>query len=438
MSVEELSTALPIHEVMGVILAGGMGRRLYPLTRDRSKPAVPFAGNYRIIDIPISNCIHSGVEKVYVLTQYNSASLNRHITQTYKFDIFNRGFIDVLASEETHEISGGKFYHGTAEAVRKAMKHLRVFRNAKYALILAGDQLYRMDFKAMLLRHFKSKGDVTIGVIPVCPDEACRYGIVKVEEDRRVSRFVEKPQSVDSLADMTVPFGICGYDPAKTQYFASMNMYLIGLDLLEEALGRYKKMSDFGSEILPAMLHDYRVTAYIHENYWEDIGTLRSYLDANLALTRPNAPFALYDDKFPIFSKPRFLPPSRVDKCLIEDTILGDGIMLEECRISSSVVGVRSMIRSGTAIERSIVLGNDYYEDAASSAEDVQRGIPPLGIGHNCIIRNAIIDKNCHIGDNVHLVNRKELTQRKTRDYVIRDGIIVIPKDTVIKNGTVI
>ncbi len=438
MADEYYSTAIPIHEVLGVILAGGMGRRLYPLTRDRSKPSVPFGGNYRIIDFPISNCIYSGIEKVYVLTQYNSASLNRHITQTYKFDIFHRGFIDVLASEETPEVRGGKFYHGTAEAIRKAMKHLRVFRDAKYAMILAGDQLYKMDFRGLLMRQFKSKGDVTIGVIPVATDDACRYGIVKVEDDRRISKFIEKPESVSHIEDMEVPFGICGYDSTKTQYFASMNMYLFEIDLLEEVLNRYKKATDFGSHILPQLIRDYRVVAYIHEDYWEDIGTLRSYLNANLALTKPNPPFLLYHNNFPVFSKPRFLPPSRVEDCTVRDTVLGDGIVLESCRIESSVIGVRSHIREGTSIENSIVLGNDYYEDNWEEITDSMKHIPLLGIGKDCIIRNAIIDKNCHIGDGVRLINKHKLAHRRTRNYTIEDGIIVIPKDTILKNGTVI
>lgn len=438
MADDSFSSSLPVHEVLGVILAGGMGKRLYPLTRDRSKPSVPFGANYRIIDIPISNCIHSGVERVFVLTQYNSASLNRHITQSYKFDIFHRGFIDVLASEETPEARGGKFYHGTAEAVRKSLKHLQAFRDAKYVLILAGDQLYKMNFRGMLLRHFKSGGQVTVGVIPVCTDDVCRYGIVKVEEDRKVSRFIEKPQSLEHLGDMQVPNGICGFDSNKTQYFASMNMYLFDIAVLEEALDKYKKAMDFGKDILPQLIHDYRVVAYIHEDYWEDIGTLKSFMSANLALTKPHTRLSLYDNNYPVFSKPRFLPPSLIEKCDIEESILGEGLVLERCFIRSSVIGIRSLIRSGTTIENSIIMGNDYYEEVKDQVTDIKMNIPALGIGKDCVIRNAIIDKNCHIGDGVKLINRLKLAKRVTRKYVIQDGIIVIPKDTVLKSGTVI
>ena len=430
----------PIHEVLAVVLAGGVGTRLYPLTKDRSKPAVPFAGNYRLVDIPISNCLHSGVYRIFVLTQFNSASLNRHVNQTYKFDIFHKGFVEVLASEETIEVMNQGFPHGTADAVRKTMKHLKAIRDIKYVLILAGDQLYRFNFRELLARHIESGADITLASHPVPHGDVNRFGILKMNKDLRVTGFMEKPGSADEIADWRIPSPFCGKIFSSPHFYASMNMYIFNLPVLEDVLDGDISALDFGEQVIPMVIPKYKVHGMIHDDYWDDIGTIETYYYANMRLTKKIPDFNLYEESRLFYTKPRFLPPGRVHRALLENTILSDGIYLENCEIIDSIIGVRSMIEKDTKIEKSIIIGNDYYENFVQKKNNLKHRIPNLGIGRNCVIRKAIIDKNCRIGNNVHIVNKSRVKNDDGHDnmYVIRDGIVVIPKGTVIHDGTVI
>lgn len=425
-----------IHKVLGIILGGGMGKRLHPLTTHRSKPAVPFGGNYRIVDIPISNCVLSDINRIFVLTQFNSASLNRHINQTYKLDIFHHGFVEVLASEETRENIGQGFSHGTAEAVRKSIHHFFPMRDIKYVLILAGDQLYKMDFKNILRQHIEQEADVTIGVISVNKNEVSRYGIVKMDENKRAHNFIEKPENETVLQDYGIPPQLkC--DECK-DYFASMNMYLFNIETLEDSLSYYSEMTDFGSEIIPAIVKDVKVDGYIHSGYWEDIGTIKTFHTANIALTRRKPIFNLFDDEFMFFTKPRFLPPSKIAQATITDSIISDGAIIEGATITNSVIGVRSIIKPGAVIENSVIMGNDFYETDEEQEENNRLNIPAIGIGKNCEIRNAIIDKNCRIGANSHIVNISNIQNEKSVKYLIQDGIIVLGKGTIVREGSAI
>lgn len=424
-----------IDQVIGVILGGGFGRRLYPLTRDRSKPAVPFAGNYRIIDIPISNCINSGINRVYVLTQFNSASLNRHINHTYKFDIFRRGFVDVLASEETLDHKGKEFPHGTADAVRKAMRHIRENRNAHFVLVLAGDQLYKLRFEEFLKCQLESDSAGVIGVIPVKESEVFQFGVVKMDESGRIIDFIEKPQNPDEIKGWEYK----GFESDEKMYLASMNMYLFRLKLIDEFLSLNPNFLDFGKDVIPKLIKEQRIHGYVYNDYWKDIGTLKNFHEANLSLVHKNPAFNLYEQFYPFYTKPRFLPPSMIKNTKIEDALLSDGIVISKCTIIKSVIGVRSVIRKGTHIENSVILGNDYYETDSVINDTPDKSIPPLGIGKNCIIKNAIIDKNCRIGNNVKLIhNTTSKNAVHKKNYTIADGLIVIPKDTILPDGTVI
>ncbi|OHD57270.1 MAG: glucose-1-phosphate adenylyltransferase [Spirochaetes bacterium GWF1_51_8] len=422
--------------MLGVVLAGGAGTRLYPLTKYRSKPAVPFGGNYRLVDIPISNCLHSGVNRIFVLTQYNSASLNRHVNQTYKFDIFHRGFVEVLASEETSELEAKTFPHGTADAVRKALRHIMQIRDIKYILVLAGDQLYRMNFRELLARHIEQGADITLAVHPVAERDASRYGILRIGKDLKISEFKEKPGRPEDIAG----WNIQSDKFSSPHYYASMNMYIFNIDVLQEVLRGDLEALDFGEQIIPMVLPKYNVCGQVHEDYWDDIGTIETFYYANMRLTKKFPEFNLYEENRLFYSKPRFLPPGRIHRAMIENSILSDGIYIENCEIIDSIVGVRSVIERDTKIEQSLVLGNDFYESLVQKKNNLKNRIPHLGIGKNCIIRKAIIDKNCRIGDNVRIINKFGLKNDEGKEipYVIRDGIIVIPKNTVIANGTVI
>lgn len=437
---ELLTHSAPIHEVLAVVLAGGVGTRLYPLTKDRSKPAVPFGGNYRLVDIPISNCLHSGVYRIFVLTQFNSASLNRHVNQTYKFDIFHKGFVEVLASEETIEIMNQGFPHGTADAVRKTMKHLRAIREINYILILAGDQLYRFNFRELLARHIASKADITLAAHPVPHDEVNRFGILRMNKEMKVTSFREKPESSEEIKDWRIPSPLFGKSFSSPHFYASMNMYIFNLDVLEEVLKGDIEALDFGEQVIPMVIPKYKVHGVVHDDYWDDIGTIETYYHANMRLTKKIPGFNLYEESRLFYTKPRFLPPGRVHRAIMENTIVSDGIYLEDCEIVDSIIGVRSVIEKGTKIEKSIIIGNDYYENFVQKKNNIKNRVPNLGIGQNCLIRKAIIDKNCRIGDNVRIINKNGVRNDDGNDnsYVIRDGIVVIPKGTVIHDGTVI
>jgi glucose-1-phosphate adenylyltransferase len=417
-----------IHDVMGVILGGGRGSRLYPLTKLRAKPAVPLGGKYRLIDIPISNSLNSGVRKMYVLTQFLSASLHHHIYQTYKFDVFSGGFVDVLAAEETP--SGMDWYQGTADAVRKQLSRLGLGR-VKDALILSGDHLYRMDYAQFVELHRRARADVTIAVQPVPQEQASRYGVVKVDEEGRVVSFREKPEPEDAEDALFVEDG-------KPTCLVSMGVYLFRADVLRSVL-EGSDAEDFGRGIIPIAIQDLRVQGFVFRGYWKDIGTMRAFYEANLALTLPEPPFEFWDPQSPIYSRPRFLPPSWGDGCQLDRAVIAEGCELGQAHIQESVVGLRSFIRSGSRVARTVVMGADYYESAEQRAENRRQGIPDVGIGEGCSIEGAIIDKNARIGDGVTIrPHDPDEEMVDAGDYVIREGIVVIPKNAVVAEGTTI
>jgi len=424
-----------MQDVMGIVLGGGQGRRLYPLTKLRSKPAVPIAGKYRIIDIPISNCINSRINKIFVLTQYNSASLNKHIMQTYKFDIFAGGFVDILAAEQTPD--NPHWFQGTADAVRQSIKHFAPFEDVKYILILSGDQLYHMDFADLMRFHLDSGADVTVSAIPVPAASASAFGIMNIAPDGRVVEFREKPK-IHELAGLRCAAADCNAHPdGSHQYLASMGIYLFPKKLLIDLLSASSAV-DFGKELFPESIGRYKVYANIFHGYWTDIGTIRSFYEANLGLTGDLPHFNFYDVRMPIYTHPRNLPGSRLNNCRLHQSIVAEGCILEGTDISGSVIGVRSRIGGGTTIKDSIVMGADQYESADDIAENAANKIPNLGIGDRCTIINAIIDKGVRIGDHVSIINAQNLQEKDEENYCIRDEIIVVPKGAIIPSGTVI
>ncbi len=421
-----------MRHVLGVILGGGRGTRLYPLTRQRAKPAVPLAGKYRLIDIPISNCINSGISRMYVLTQFLSESLHRHIYRTYKFDSFGGGWVQILAAEQTTstEMAALDWYQGTADAVRKALVHIRTVHPTE-VLILAGDHLYRMDYRPFIKAHRATGADVTVAVQPVGRESAPQLGILKTDEDRRIVAFAEKPKAraLDGLASTD--------DPDKP-FLASMGIYVFSYDALVELLTRNKK-DDFGKHILPAAIKSHQVYAYPFEGYWEDIGTVRAYYHANLSLALPDPPFDLYDPEYPIYTRPRYLPGTVTDKCHLERVLLADGCRLQDAVITDSVIGLRSVIGPGVRIAHSVIMGADFYEDEATRAANQAQGLPPVGIGPGSSIEGAIIDKNARVGKNVVIRPHQEVQEMIEQDnYVIRDGLVIVPKNAVLPDGTVI
>ena len=419
---------MAMQDVLALILGGGQGKRLYPLTKLRAKPAVPIGGKYRLIDIPISNCLNSGVHKIYVLTQFLSASLHRHIYQTYKFDLFSGGFVYILAAEETP--SGMDWFQGTADAVRKQLARL-ASAFAEDVLILSGDHLYRMDYAEFIELHREKRADVTIAVQPVARADAPRLGILKTDEDGRITAFHEKPQAgkLDGLESLP------GHDKP---YLASMGIYLFRMDVLRKVLEE-SDAEDFGRQIIPAAIEKLRVYAFPFAGYWEDIGTIRTFYETNLALTLPEPPFDFYDSRHLIFTRPRFLPPSRADGCDLERTVLAEGCLIEDSHIRESVIGLRSIIGPDVRITRTVMMGADFYETPERKAENRRIGRPDVGIGRGCTIEGAIIDKNARIGAGVTIrAPAASEGMVETEDYVIRDGIVVIPKNAVITDGTII
>lgn len=422
--------------VLSVIMGGGQGTRLFPLTRDRSKPAVPLAGKYRLVDIPISNCINSGLKRVYLLTQFNSASLHRHISQSYKFDHFSGGFVEILAAEQT--FSDTSWYQGTADAVRKNLVHF-LNHDFDYILILSGDQLYRMDFRPLIAMHAESGADLSIATIPVLRKDAQSLGIMQTDETSRITRFVEKPTDPAVLDSLRVnpslyqQFGISG----DQEYFlASMGIYLFSRDVLLRLLDN--SLTDFGKHIIPGAITAHKVHAYVFQGYWEDIGTIRSFFEANLDLVAELPRFNFFDMGAPVFTRPRFLPASKINGAEIDHAILSDGCIVNRCKIQSSIIGVRSHISEGCVLNRIIALGGDYYESDNSIRQYQSRGLPRIGIGRNTRIENAIIDKNARIGDNCTIspVGKPDRVDHPL--YYIRDGIVIIPKNGIIPHGTVI
>jgi glucose-1-phosphate adenylyltransferase len=416
-----------MNDVLTLILGGGRGTRLYPLTHMRSKPAVPIGGKYRLIDIPISNCLHAGLKKIFVLTQFNSASLNRHVAQTYRLDLFSEGFVEVLAAEQTPDNSN--WFQGTADAVRQASRHFSAHA-AEYYLILAGDHLYRMDFCELIDAHIESQADITIAAQPVNPTDATQMGIFRFDALGHINGFEEKPDAA-RLAEMksSVPKGTAiGGLSADKPFVASMGIYVFSREVLLDILKR--PGIDFGKEIIPAALESLNVHAYLYRGYWADVGTIEAFYDANIQLTQRGAPFNFFHPHRPIYTHPRFLPATRSYDTRIDASIIAEGCYLDTCEIRDSVVGIRTHVGPGAKITRSVLLGADYYQDEEGGAGDVE-----LGIGKNVVLDRVIVDKNARIADGVRLVNDGNAVDADGDGWYIRDGIIVVPKGAVVTNG---
>ena len=429
-----------MKRVLGIILGGGAGTRLYPLTKLRAKPAVPLAGKYRLIDIPVSNCINSDILKIYVLTQFNSASLNRHISRTYNFSGFSEGFVEVLAAQQTAE--NPNWFQGTADAVRRYMWIMKDWDVDEY-LILSGDHLYRMDYSLFVKRHRETNADITLSVVPVDDRRASDFGVMKMDDDGRIVSFKEKPKGaeLESMKVDTTRLGLTPEQAEKTPYIASMGIYVFKKSVLEKLLQDLPDQTDFGKEIIPNAAEDYNIQAYLYDGYWEDIGTIEAFYKANLALTQqPQPPFSFYDEKAPIYTRPRYLPPTKLLDCHITESIIGEGCILKECRINHSVLGIRSRIEAGCIIEDSLLMGADFYEPFAERTINSEKGAVPMGIGADSMIRNAIIDKNARIGRKVQIINKDRVSEasREDQGFFIRSGIVVIMKNALIPDRTVI
>jgi glucose-1-phosphate adenylyltransferase len=422
------------NKVLAVILGGGAGTRLYPLTASRSKPAVPIAGKYRLVDIPISNCLNSGIDRMFVLTQFNSASLNRHIKNTYHFSAFSKAFVDILAAEQTPD--NPTWYQGTADAVRQCLRHLGPFEG-EYILILSGDQLYQMNFMDMINNHINNKAEITIATIPVAGREASDFGIMKKDEKGYITSFIEKPKK-EILKDWESDTGPVMQSQGR-KYLASMGIYIFNRQLLQDLLqNEYVEATDFGKEILPQSLGKYKVVSYQFDGYWTDIGNIYSFFEANLGLTNDIPDFNLFDNNNSIYTRARMLPPAKISGTTLEKTIIAEGCIINASRIENSVIGIRTRIGSGTTIVSSYLMGIDFYETIEEIEHDNQHGLPSVGIGNRCYIRNAIVDKNCRVGDDVRINGGSHLENTDHSLYTVKDGIVVIKKGAVIPNGFVI
>lgn len=421
--------------VLCLILGGGKGTRLYPLTKERSKPAVSFGGKYRIVDIPISNCINSGFKKIYLLTQFNSASLHLHITNSYNFDRFSNGFVEILAAEQSLEHSG--WYEGTADSVRKNFIHFRTQKPTHY-IILSGDQLYRMDLKHFMQQHIESGADVTIATTAVNREDASGFGIMKIDDQNKITEFMEKPAKDLNIDDWKIPEK--ARDPMlakEKEYLASMGIYIFNADTMEEVLNNDKP--DFGKEIIPMAIKDKKVNSYIFDGYWEDIGTIRSFYDATLDLTNVTPKFNFYDEREPIFTQMSNLPPCKMNHADLTATLASDGCVITDCMISHSVIGLRSIIESGTVLDGVITMGADFYESEDEKEANRKAGTPNMGIGKHCHISRTIIDKNARIGDNCSInVSGKKYENGDYGNFYVADGIVVIRKNVTIPSGTII
>jgi glucose-1-phosphate adenylyltransferase len=421
-------------KVVAVILGGGAGTRLSPLTSSRSKPAVPIAGKYRLVDIPISNCINSNINRMFVLTQFNSASLNKHIKNTYHFSAFSNGFVDILAAEQTPDNPG--WFQGTADAVRQSLRHIGNL-DFDYVLILSGDQLYQMDFAEMLAEHQSKNADLTIATIPVDAADAPEFGIMKTNEENLITSFIEKPKS-DVLGDWVSDTGEQMQRVGKN-YLASMGIYIFNRKVLFDFLQNvHPDATDFGKEIIPDSIANYTVTSYQYEGYWTDIGNIASFFEANLALTEEIPPFNLFDNTKTVYTRPRMLPPAKISGTTLERTVIAEGCIIHASRIENSVVGIRARIGHGTTINSAYIMGNDYYETIDEMAENLTKGIPKIGIGERCYIKDAIIDKNCRIGNDVRINGGKHLQSSDNLLYTVKDGIVVVKKGAVLPDGYVI
>ncbi|MCX5795181.1 MAG: glucose-1-phosphate adenylyltransferase [Elusimicrobia bacterium] len=424
------------RSTLAVIMGGGAGKRLYPLTKLRSKPAVPFGGKYRLVDIPISNCINSGIKYIYVLTQFNSVSLHKHIQLTYRFDRFSNGFVELLAAQQTP--GNEQWYQGTADAVRQNLRYL-MNENFSHILILSGDQLYRIDFSAMLRQHADSGADITVAAMPVGRQETGRLGILQVDREKRIVKFAEKPKTEAELEGLRIEapvrslLGLQGSEPA---YLGSMGIYVFNRDRLAEALDN--DFTDFGHHIIPRAIDRCKVLAFPYQGYWEDIGTIGSFFEANLGLADVLPRFNFFDGQSPIYTHARALPASKVNGGSFKQTVLSDGCIVDDSHLERCVVGLRSIIAPGCDIRDTVLLGADFYESRESIERAAREGIPPMGIGRNCRIRRAIIDKNARIGEGSVITPENKPSEYDSEAYCIRDGVVVIPKNSVIRAGTVL
>jgi glucose-1-phosphate adenylyltransferase len=422
--------------VLAVVMGGGQGARLFPLTQERSKPAVPLAGKYRLVDIPISNCINSRLTQIYLLTQFNSASLHRHVSHSYKFDHFSRGFVEILAAEQTP--TSDTWYQGTADAVRKNLIHL-LNNDFEHLLILSGDQLYRMDFRDIIAAHIEKEAELTVATIPVGRDLAKAFGIMHNDEDGRISRFVEKPgtpELLDSLRLSDAQVAEQGLEAGGDHYLASMGIYVFKRATLAELLDN--EMTDFGKHIIPRAIETHRVFSHVYQGYWEDIGTIRSFFEANLDMVSTVPKFDFFQMETPIYTRPRFMPASKINGAAIDQAVISDGCIIDRSRISQSLIGVRCLISPGCRVHRSVLMGSDFYETNASKAESDEKGIPRIGVGENTRIEEAIIDKNARIGANCVITPNDKPEHFDGENFYIREGIVIIPKNAVIQHDTVI
>ncbi|WP_040278600.1 glucose-1-phosphate adenylyltransferase [Psychroserpens damuponensis] len=417
------------NKVLSIILGGGQGSRLYPLTADRSKPAVPIAGKYRLVDIPISNCINSDIKRIYVLTQFNSASLNQHIKNTYHFSFFSSAFVDVLAAEQT--MQSDKWFQGTADAVRQSMHHF-LQNDFEYALILSGDQLYNMDLEDMIAKHQESKAEITIATYPVTAKDATGFGLLKTDDDDIITSFIEKP-APELLPDWTSEVSQEMKNEGRN-YLASMGIYIFNRELLIKLMDN-PDTNDFGKEIIPQSIHNHKTLSYQYEGYWTDIGTIESFFEANLGLTDDIPKFNLYDENR-VYTRARILPTSKISGTTINNSVISDGCIIHADKIERCVIGIRSRIGKRSVVHNTYMMGNDSYESLADIEANHIENL--LGIGNDCIINYCIVDKNCRIGDNVRIEGGKHLEDKETESYFIKDGIVVIKKGATIPKGTII
>ncbi|NEO05187.1 MULTISPECIES: glucose-1-phosphate adenylyltransferase [unclassified Moorena] len=429
-----------MKKVLGIILGGGAGSRLYPLTKPRAKPAVSLAGKYRLIDIPVSNCINSEIYKIYVLTQFNSASLNRHITRAYNFSGLTEGFVEILPAQKTAE--NPSWFQGTADAVRQYLWLFDGWDVDEY-LILSGDHLYRMDYRLFLQRHRDTRADITLSVVPIDETRASSFGLMQIDDRGKVIDFREKPTG-ELLKQMQVDTTVLGLTPEQARnspYIASMGIYVFSKAVMKELLEANSEHTDFGNEVIPASMQKYNIQAYLFNDYWQDIGTIEAFYNANLSLTRqPKPSFSFYQEDAPIYTRARYLPPSKLLDCRVTESIIGEGCILKDCRINNSVLGLRSRVEAGTVIEDSLIMGADYYQSLTERLSAQEQGQVTLGIGKDTVIRRAIIDKNACIGNNVKIFNKDRVEEAncESEGFYIRNGIVVVLKNAVIPHGAVI
>jgi len=420
-------------DVVAVIMGGGAGTRLFPLTKDRSKPAVPLGGKYRLVDIPISNCINSELRRIFVLTQFNSSSLHRHIQDAYRFDVFAPGFVEILAAQQTPDRTD--WYQGTADAVRQNLVHLANYPH-KLVLILSGDQLYRMDFRAVLEQHIATGADATVATIPVSRRDAGAFGIMQVAPDRRITRFVEKPQETELLDELRVDWSAIDRTLENVEpdsLLASMGIYVFKREVLEAALAGPE--ADFGKHVIPSLINSHRTFAYLYQGYWEDVGTIRSFYEANLDLCEPLPKFNFYDAMAPVFAHARYLPPSKIIRGRLDRVVISDGCVINDAVIEHSLIGLRSRIQAGAVIRDSLIMGQDYYETVERTRPS---GAPLIGIGHGSVIERTIVDKNARIGDGVRISPEGKPANFDGPNFFVRDGLVVIPKNAIVPDGTII